>query len=175
MVHDPILAPIRARRKTRMADPIRALHRILIEHAPRRVFDPVLLIHRVRPHELQPAEAIVPVIRPCGRVDDEVLARRVVDELLRALVRREPVVELPAIGRFLPRLRGRADDLAVGEVAGDGPRVRELRDAQVAGPGRVRRFPAAVDVVQARGVLEVGAVDGELVVGVQHALEAEAA
>lgn len=73
--------------------------------------------------------------------------------------------------RLLPWVGGDADDGALGEVAFYGPGVGKLGDAQIGGPGVVLAVPARVDVVEACLVAEVGAVDGELVVGVELGFE----
>lgn len=49
-----------------------------------------------------------------------------------------------------------------------------MRDAEVRGPGAVFVLPAGVDMVELVVVLEVRAVDGELVKGVEHAFHAVA-
>ena len=175
MVNDPILAPIFRSRKARMPNPVCRFQRILIEHTSLRALRPVLLIHGIWACKLQLAEAIIPVVAPSRAVDDECLIRLGVCELFRTLVGTQPVVYLAAVWRFLPSLIRRGDDLALGEVGGCGPGVRELGDAQIRRPGGVGIFPAAIDVVEAVRMLEVGAVDGELVVRIELAFHGEVA
>ena len=123
MIHNPILLAIRTRRETRMAHAIRLLARVLIEDAPLRVLAPVLHVHRVVAHELQLAEAVVAVVGARSGVDDEVLARLRVRELLGPFVGGEARVGRAAVGGFFPGLVGHGEDLAGCEVGGDGPGV----------------------------------------------------
>ena len=53
MIYDPILTPIWTCRKTRMSDPIRLLHGILVEDAALCILAPVLHVHGVIADELK--------------------------------------------------------------------------------------------------------------------------
>jgi len=90
-------------------------------------------------------------------------------KLLGGFVGAQSLVQRASVRRLLPRLRRHGDDTAVRKVRNRSPRVRQLGDAQIRRPRLQRREPAAVHMVQARRVFEVGPVDGELVVGIELA------
>lgn len=123
MVHDPILLAVWRRREAGVPDPIRLLLRILVEDATLVVLSPIHDIHRVGAHELQLAEAIVAIVGACARVNDEVLIRLGIDQLLRPFVGRKSIVDRAAIRRLFPCIGRRADDLAIREVGADGVRI----------------------------------------------------
>ena len=123
MIHNPILPAIRTRREAGMTDAIRLRRRVLVKHAALRVLAPVLHVHRVVADELEQAEAVVAVVGPGSRVDDEGLAGLRVCQLLGAFVAGEADVKGAAVGRLFPGLVGDAEDLAGGEVGGDSPGV----------------------------------------------------
>lgn len=166
MINNPVLLPIRALREARMPHTVRVLQRVLVEDAAVVVLAPVLHVHGILADELQLAEAVVAVIGTRGGVDDELLARVRVRELLGPFVGGEAVVDGAAVGRLLPCVFRDAEDHALGKVGGHSPGVGHLSDAQIRGPTVVLPVPAAVDVVQAGGVLEVRPIDGKLVVRV---------
>lgn len=152
VVHDPVLAAVRAGREARVADAVRLLLRVLVEDAAVVVLLPVLRVHRVRADELELAEAVVPVVAAGGAVDDEFLAGVRVGELLGAFVGGEAVVLAPTVGGLFPGVfrggdlrtgvsvawlwveSGAAYDLSVGQVRGHGPGVAHFGDAQVGWP-----------------------------------------
>lgn len=144
---------------------------VLVEDAAFVVLAPILRVHRIVAHELQLAEAVVPVVRTGGAVDQEGLVGGWVGELLRAFVGAEALVEGAAVRRLFPGVGGHADDLALGDVGGDGPWVLQFGDTEICGPGVILADPAGVDVVEAGVVLEVGPVDGELIKSIQLGFE----
>lgn len=123
MIHHPILLAIGTGRETRMADAIRLIAGVLIEDAALGVLAPVLDVHGVVAHELELAQAVVAIVRPGCRVNDEILAGVRVRELFGAFVGGEAVVEGAAVGGLFPGFRGHAEDLALGEVGAYGPGV----------------------------------------------------
>ena len=123
MVHDPILAPVGARRETRVPHAVRLRRRILIEHAPLGILAPVLHVHGVVADEFELAEAVVAVIGAGGAVDDKGLVGFGVGELFGAFVGGEADIEGAAVGGLFPGLVGNAENLAFGEVGGDGPGI----------------------------------------------------
>jgi len=152
-----------------MAHAVGSLGRVLEEDRV-RVFAPVGGVHGVGPGELELGEAVVAVVRAGGAVDEKVLAGGGVDELLWPFVGREALVAGPAKRRFLPVVAGGGQDLPLRQGRGDGVGVVHSGDAEVGGPAVVLAVPARVDVVELRVVPEVGAVNGELVVGVEFGL-----
>lgn len=62
MVHNPILASIRALDETRMSHPVRILGRVLIKDGI-LVLPPVIWIHRITiGNQLQQAQAVIPIV-----------------------------------------------------------------------------------------------------------------
>ena len=80
-------------------------------------------VHRVVADELELSEAVVAVVAARGGVDDEVLPGLRVCELFGAFVAGEAHVLRAAVGGFFPGFGGDGEDLAGGEVGGDGPGV----------------------------------------------------
>lgn len=152
-----------------------------IKHGSLGRLAPVVDVHWVRADELEEAETVVGVVGAGGGVGEEGLRCVVgVGELLGRFVGGEAVVGGAAVGGFFPGERGDGEGGALGEGGQCGPGVGycevcylglgrggrgglTLRDAQISGPGDVLVEPAAVDVVETRGVLEVRSIDGELV------------
>ena len=153
-----------------MANPVSMFESVLIEDAIIVVLPPILIVHGIFTYELQLPETVVPVIRSRSTVDDKLLPGFKISQLLRAFIGAQPVVLHPAIWCSLPRLSRNTQDLPLGDIALDRPRVAHLRDAKIGGPALVSGVPAAVHVVQARGMLKVGAIDCKLVVCIQLGL-----
>lgn len=99
-----------------MTNAVSALECVLVKDAAFVVFLPVLVIHRVVADELELSEAVVAVVGPCGRVDDELLACLWVRELLGSFVGAEANVFCPAVRRLLPGVCRHAENLAFREV-----------------------------------------------------------
>lgn len=99
------------------------------------------------------------------------MARGGVGELLGPFVGGEAIVTGAAKGRLFPGVFWRGDDLALGEGGGYGVWVLHFGDAEVGGPAVVLAVPAGVNVVELVVVLEVGPVNGKLVVCVEFGLE----
>lgn len=85
VIDDPVLRAVGAFCEAGVPDADGRGELVLVEDAA-VVLDPVLDIHRVLADQLELAEAVVCVVGACGRVDDEVLARGGVDELLWGFV-----------------------------------------------------------------------------------------
>lgn len=167
VVDDVVLGAVRAGREAGVARAVDPGAGVLVEDAAGAVLPPGLVLHGVVADQLEQAEAVEGGIDPRGRVDDKLLARGPVDELLGPLVGGEAGVG-PAVGDALPRLVGDRDHAPAGEGRVDRPRVAHVRDAEVGGPGGRALLPARVDVVELPGVGEVGPVYGELVVRVER-------
>ena len=153
-----------------MAYAVSMLESVLIEDAVLVVLPPILVVHGIVAYELQLSETVVPVIRSRSTVDDELLPGLEISQLLRAFIRAQPIILHPSVRRPLPRLSRDAQDLSFGDIAFDCPGIAHLRDAKIGGPALVSGVPAAVHVVQARSMLEVGAIDRKLVICVQLGL-----
>ena len=141
MIDDPILTPIWAGREARVSNAVCLIARVLIKDRV-RMLSPVAWIHGIIADKLQLCKAVVAVIRAGGAVDEEVLLRLGVDELLWPLIGRQAVVACAAERCLLPCVLWYRDDLAFGEGRGDGPGIRQLGDAQICWPAIVLAVPA---------------------------------
>lgn len=172
VVHNVVFGAVRAGGEAGVASAVDALVSILMEDAAVTVLAPRLILHGVVADQLEHAQAVKGGVDAGGRVNDKVLSRGRVDELLRPLVGGQSGVGA-AEGHAFPGLVGHGDDAAVGEIGIDGPGVGHVGDAEVGGPGGVLVLPARVNVVDVVVVEKVSAVDGELVVGVEFGLQGE--
>lgn len=85
MIYDPILATIGRSCERRMANTICGLTRILVEDWV-RVLVPITRIHWIVTNQLELGKTIVAVIGTRRTVNEELLARRRICELLRTLI-----------------------------------------------------------------------------------------
>lgn len=123
MIRDPALLAIRTGREASMTDSVRSGLDVLSKDAVVIVLFPGTRVHGIVSHQFELTETVVAIIRPGSTVNEKVLTCRGVDELLWPFVARQSNVKRPAIWRLFPRVRGRADDLAIGEIGLDGPRI----------------------------------------------------
>lgn len=168
MINHIMLRPIWTHSEARMPRAIDSSVGVLLEHTAIAMFAPATGEHGVITDKLEQTETVEWGVDAGGRVHDEVLAGVGVHQLLGTLVAGEAHGS-PA-GHLLPGLVGDGDDSAVAEGGVDRQRVGHARDAQVGGPRAVGVLPATVDVIELVCMVEVGAVNGELVEGVEGAL-----
>ena len=116
-----------------MTHAISLRRRVLVEYATLSVLAPVLHVHWVIADKFKLPETVVAVVGARGGVDDEILASLGVRELLGAFVGGKAGIEGAAVWGFLPRLVGGAEELALGEVGGDGPGVVHWMGCQCRG------------------------------------------
>jgi hypothetical protein len=109
VVNDPVLAAVRAGGETGVTNTVCFFLGVLVEYTAFVVLLPVLCVHRVWADKFELAKAVVSVVAPGSRVDDEFLPSLGVGELLRAFVGGETVVVSAAIWRLLPGVLGDAD------------------------------------------------------------------
>lgn len=76
------------------------------------VFPPALIFHRIVTHQLQHTQAVERGIHPRRRIDDKVLARMWISELLRPFISSQPTRTTK--GDLFPGLVGDGDHPALG-------------------------------------------------------------
>ena len=133
VIHNPILTAVSDSCETRINHAISLRRRVLVEYATLSVLAPVLHVHWVIADKFKLPETVVAVVGARGGVDDEILASLGVRELLGAFVGGKAGIEGAAVWGFLPRLVGGAEELALGEVGGDGPGVVHWMGCQCRG------------------------------------------
>ncbi len=123
MVYNPILTPIRACGEAGVPHAVSLRRWVLVENATLSILAPVLNVHWVIANQLELTKTVVAVVGSRCGVDDKVLTGLGVDELLRGFIRGESHVEGTPLRCLFSSLVWDAQDLALGEVGGDSPRV----------------------------------------------------
>lgn len=122
VVDNVVLGAVGAGGETSVTRAVDALKGVLVEDAAVAVLAPRLVLHGVVADQLEHAQTVKGRVDAGGRVNDKVLARGRVDELLGPLVSGQSGVGA-AVGHAFPGLVGHGDHAPVGEVGVDGPGV----------------------------------------------------